>query len=1302
MSVFYRIYRQPLLSVARTEELFQSLAELVPEISGLETEKVFCIEASQELTPEEMDRLKWLLGGPDRVSCLSDTTFFTDPNNIIEIGPRLHFETANSTNAVSICQACEVPVIRLEEGRRYRFIIQKALGNERIDQILPLLHDKMTECPYPDQLTTFVTDKKPEPVKYIPVLEQGMDALIKANAEYGTGMDQADLQYYFYLFTEVVKRNPTDVEWCDLGNCNSEHSRHHVFRAKLIIDGQEMALTLMDIIKSTLKNLSNSIIAFDDNASAIRGVPVKFLIPERPGLPSPMRMAELLLHYVLTCETHNHPCLWAAYPGAATGGGGRRRDNQGLGRGGLIAACSAGFMGGNLNIPGYHLEWEDPYFQYDPRCESPLQFFRKAVNGAFDDGNQCGEPVILTFFESFGLRIGSERWEYIKPIMFTGGFGFLDHRHVKKHEPEAGWYIVRFGGKAFEVGFGGGAASSLMGGQNIAALDFKSVQRADGEMARKTDEVIRTCIMMGDDNPIETIHDQGAGGPGNVLKEIMAPAGGRVDIRHIILGDKTMSPVAIWVSEFQENMAVLVRAERYEVFKAICTREKVPCAAVGGITGNGKVVVIDSQNNTTLFDLSLEQIFGKYPQKIFEDKRRQLELKPLELPEGLTVAQALEDTFKLLQVGSQEWAVHVVDRSVTPHVVQQQCVGPHQLPICRYAVTAPSALGENSHTGMANSVGTKPIIGLISPQACARMSASEALLRLMFVPVSKRDEIKASVNWMLAAKVPGGISWLYDAALALRDFMNEIGMDADGGKDSLSLATKAGSELVKSPSTVVVSTYAACPDYRRRVQPDFKLPGKTNLLFVDLAKGKTRLGASALAQVNKQIGYLCPDVEDPSLLNQAFDCIQQLLLKTDLIISGQVKGRNGLISLLCEAAFAGNCGLAVNIKHPTASALETLFCEELGFVLEYLPENESALLEALAKAGLSDYIQKIGFTTVDKQIIIRFNGDLVFDDSSNIWLKIWRETSFQMKALRSVKSVVAEERVNSAKGEGLKYALTFDPGLIKPVVKDFPGKPKVAIIRDEGTNSHAEMKVYFYLAGFEPHDITITDIAMGKVSLREFRGVAFPGGFSYKDVLGSGRGEAGVIKFNPIVAKEFVAFFQRPDTFSIGICNGDQLVIELGVLYPELDELRQPRMDFNRSESFESRFVRVWILDSPSIMLKGMAGSILGIHVAHGEGRFHFPDDQIFTKILSDGLAPVRYIDPSDQPTEDYPFNPNGSPQGIAALCSADGRHLAIMPHPERTVLVRQWPYLPYGTNWENSPWLRMSQNAYQWCMGQQ
>ncbi|MCX6744838.1 MAG: AIR synthase-related protein, partial [Candidatus Parcubacteria bacterium] len=753
MSVFYRVYRQPLLSAARTEELTQSLAEIVPEISGLETEKVFCLEASRELTAEEIERLKWLLGGPDRVKCLSDKTFFSDPGNVIEIGPRLHFETANSTNAVSICQSCELPVIRLEEARRYKFISVQPLGNDKIDLILPLLHDKMTECPYPNQLTTFVTDKKPEPVKYIPVMEQGMDALVKANAEYGTGMDKADLQYYLYLFTEVAKRNPTDVEWCDLGNCNSEHSRHHVFRAKLIIDGQAMPFTLMDIIKSTLTNLSNSIIAFDDNASAIKGVPVSFLIPERPGLPSPVRMAELLFHYVLTCETHNHPCLWAAYPGAGTGGGGRRRDNQGLGRGGLIAACSAGFLGGNLNIPGYPLDWEDPNFAYDPLCESPLKFFRKAVNGAFDDGNQCGEPVILTFFESFGLRIGPERWEYIKPIMFTGGFGFLDDRHVKKHEPVPGWLIVRIGGKAYEVGFGGGAASSLMGGQNIAALDFKSVQRANGEMARKTDQVIRTCIMMGDNNPIETIHDQGAGGPGNVLKEIMAPAGGRVDIRNIILGDKTMSPVAIWVSEFQENMAMLIKPERWEEFKAICDREKVPCAVVGTITGDGKVVVIDSQNNTTLFDLSLQQIFGEYPQKTFEDTRRKLELQPLNLPEDLSVAQALAKTFKLLQVGSQEWAVHVVDRSVTPHVVQQQCVGPWQLPINKYSVIAPSPF---SHTGMANSVGTKPIIGLISPQASARMSAAEALLKLMFVPVSKRDEIKASINWMLAAKVPGG------------------------------------------------------------------------------------------------------------------------------------------------------------------------------------------------------------------------------------------------------------------------------------------------------------------------------------------------------------------------------------------------------------------------------------------------------------------------------------------------------------------------------------------------------------------
>ena len=1295
MSHFYRFFRTPFLSEERVAELILLLSRFAPSLEGVQTERVFCIESNKKLNQQELDRLSWLLGGPDRNICLSADSFLGNTKDILEIGPRLHFETANSSNAVSICQSCGLTsIVRLEEARRYKFQAAKPLSPEIVELIVPLLHDKMTECPYPGLLTTFETNKKPEPVKYIPVMEEGIEALKKANKEYGTGMDEVDINYWFHLFHDVLKRNPTDVEWCDLGNANSEHSRHHVFGAKLIIDGQEMPFTLMELIKSTLTNKDNSIIAFHDNASAIRGYPVKMLIPQKPGMPSVYRMAELLLHYALTCETHNHPCLWSAYPGAGTGGGGRRRDGEAIGRGGLLGACSAGFLGGNLNIPEYPLPWEDPGFEYDPRTESPLDFFIHAVTGAFDDGNQFGEPVLITFLRSFGLRIGQERWENIKPIMFSGGFSLVDDRHTKKNPPQPGWLIVRIGGKAYNIGFGGGSASSMMQGESTADLDFKSVQRANAEMAKKVDNVLRTCIYMGDNNPIEIVHDQGAGGPGNVLKELLDPAGGVIKIRTIILGDKTMSPVEIWVAEFQENIALLIKPDRWEEFEAICLREKCPVAVSGTITGDGKAVLVDD-DGTKYVDLALRHIFGDYPQKTFKDQRRQLPLEPLQLPKELTVRQALRLTFGLLGVGSNEWANQLVDRAVTPYVVQQQHVGPTLAPISTYALIAPSPF---AHVGEVTAVGLRPEIGLISAQASARMAAAEALLNLIFVPVTARNEIKASINWMLAAKLPGGIAWLYDAAEALSCFMNAIGIDADGGKDSLSLAAQVGDERVRSLSTLVVSTYAACPDYGRRLQPYFKKPGRTKLMLVDLANGQTRLGGSVLAQVHKQVGTDCPDVDDPEMLTTAFDLIQSML-KKGLLVSGHRRGRNGLVSTLCESAFAGNCGLAVELAHSTASAIEMIFNEELGLVLEYLEENEAKILQAFADSGLAKAAQVIGRTTLKKQIVINHHGNNVLDETTDDLRELWRETSFQMKSRVAVKKCVEEERQTTRVPVSPPYTLTFDPDQFPMVTQDAEGKIRAAVIREEGTNSELEMTMAAYLAGFDVWDVTLTDIAEGRISLDMFRVVLFPGGFSFKDVLGSGIGFAGVIKFNELVAQEFARFFARPDTLSLGVCNGDQTGMLLGVPVKDIPEEKWPRLVTNRSEVFESRFPTVTILESSAIMLQGMAGSNLGIHLDHGEGCYIFPDESVLADLMAAKRLPVRYVNDFGMPTEEYPANPNGSAKGVAAICSEDGRHLYMMPHPERTVLIRQWHYLP--NEWEhliNSPWLRMFQNARIWC----
>ncbi|MDD5291062.1 MAG: phosphoribosylformylglycinamidine synthase [Patescibacteria group bacterium] len=1291
----YHFYTTPFLSDEKIAALHLTLGGLVNDLTGVRSERVFNVGSDRALTEKELEILKSLLHYP-QLHNIADNTFLDWSRNTLEVAPRLNFATSDSTNAVSICQSCGLPsIFRVEQGRRYRLLLgNRVITDEERERILPLLHDKMVECFYPGKLKSFDVKRDPEEYITIPVMERGIEALREANKEYGTGMDEMDIGYYYHLITELLKRNPTLAEFRDLGNSNSEHSRHHVFRAKLIIDGVEAPFTLMELIRGTLKNTANSVIAFHDNSSAIAGYPVSVLIPTDPSMPSPMRMAELLYHFVLTCETHNHPCLWAAYPGAATGGGGRRRDNEDVGRGGIVVAASTGFLGGNLYLPDYPLPWEDPSFKYDPRTEAPIDFFIKATNGAFNDGNEFGEPVILGFAESLGIIIGKERWENIKPVMFTGGFGFIDQRHIAKRQPEKGWYVVKFGGLGYLVGDGGGSASSMIQGQNDADLDFKSVQRADGEMARKADSVIRACIHLGDDNPIEVAHDQGAGGNGNILKELVDPAGAELYLRAIPLGDKTMTVDQIWVAEYQENHGVLVRPENWKKFKAICERYKCPYAIVGVITGDGKVVVIDKKNKTKPIDLKLQHIFGDYPQKTYEDNTRKLDLRPLALPSGLTVRQAQELVFRLMGVASHEWITDKVDRSVTGKVVQQQCVGPLQIPLSNYSIITP---GPFTTTGEANSIGQCPSIGLISSESMARMAAARALLKLICVKVSRRDGIKVSANWMLAAKLPGGLAWLYYAAKALHDFLALIGVDVDGGKDSLSMAAKVADEIIRSFGTLVISTYAACPDYRLRLTPDIKCPGESRLMYLDLANGQTRLGGSALAHVLKQVGTECPDA-DAEQLNAAFDLVQTIL-ETDLLLSGHKRSRGGLVATLSEMAFAGNCGLDLSLAHlGNPSALAMMYNEELGMVFEYLPKHEQELIDRFGSAGLEKAVHLIGTTQREKRIKIAYNGEAVLDEDMRQSRQTWRDTSFHLDLKQTTRSCALAKRKNIFDRVGPNYRLTFDPDLYPAVTLDYPGKPRVAIILEEGSNSDEEMKNAFYLAGFDPWDVHMTDIASGKISLSIFRGVAFVGGFSYKDVLGSAKGWAGVIRYNERVAQEFADFFARPDTFSLGICNGCQLMALLGIVPFKVDEAKQPVFVQNKSERFESGFPNVRIFHSNSIFLKGMEGSVLGAPVAHGEGKSFFPDQEIMQTVLAENLAPIRFVDDYGAPTEDYPLNPNGSPLGITALCDRTGRHLAFMEHPERVHIPYQWHWWPREWKYINSPWLRLFQNAFRWC----
>ena len=1294
-------FRTPALSPTQQHTLLQLAQQHVSaHIQNIETEYCFNAQTDSPLSADQQNRLTYLLSETFEADRFAEQSFLQGPGTILEVGPRMNFSTAWSTNATAICHACGITQIsRIERSRRY--LIKPALSLDQQTIFLSLVHDRMTECQYPHPLTSFDSDAKPEPVSEIPLIEGGRRALEKINRTMGLAFDEWDLNYYTDLFLDQIGRNPTNVECFDIAQSNSEHCRHWFFKGRLIIDGEEMPDHLIAMIQSTLKaNPNNSTIAFKDNSSAIRGYPIRTIVPTTIGSPSPFAFSDRTCDIIFTAETHNFPSGVAPFPGAETGTGGRIRDVQATGRGALVIAGTAAYCVGNLYIPGYDLPWENPEFQYPDNLATPLQIAIEASNGASDYGNKFGEPLIQGYTRSYGLRLpNGERREWIKPIMFSGGIGQMDARHTNKEKPEPQMLVTKIGGPAYRIGMGGGAASSMVQGENEAELDFNAVQRGDAEMEQKLNRVIRACVELGDQNPIVSIHDQGAGGNCNVLKEIVEPAGARIDIRAVPVGDETLSVLEIWGAEYQENNALLIRPEHAHLFHALCKREKVIYAFVGEVTGDGRVVVFDSTDNTTPVDLDLEKVLGDMPQKPFKLDRFPIRTEPLALPDNLTVEKVLDRVLRLVSVGSKRFLTNKVDRCVTGLVAQQQCVGPLQLTAADVAVIAQSHFGT---TGAATAIGEQPIKGLINPAAMGRLCVGEMLTNIAWARLSAIEDIKCSGNWMWAAKLPGEGAALYDAARALTDILLELGIAIDGGKDSLSMAAIApgedGDETVKTPGTLVISGYVTSPDITQTVTPDLKHPDEGIILYVDLGADKHRLGGSSLAHVYEQLGNESPDVDDPALLKRAIGALQSCIAK-NYIASGHDRSDGGLITALLEMAFAGNCGIQIDLQ-TRANAIPALFSEELGLVFEVHPKNLTIVREIFEKVP----IQTIGKATSSPDIQISVNNQRVLKSPMPELRDLWEATSFQLERRQTNPSSVTQEEASLHTRTGPKFTVPFAPTPTPPAILNASRKPAVAIVREEGSNGDREMTSAFFAAGFEPWDVTTSDLLSGTIALGEqFRGVVFVGGFSYADVLDSAKGWAGVIRFNDGLRAQFDAFYNRPDTFSLGVCNGCQLMALLGwVPFPGLANAEQPRFIRNESARFESRFSTVQIEDSPAIMFKNMAGASLGVWVAHGEGRAFFPRADVLDRVIAENLSPVRYVNDNNIPTEAYPFNPNGSPRGIAGLCSPDGRHLAMMPHPERTFLKWQWGYMP--TNWKRdlqaSPWLQIFQNAREWCGG--
>ncbi|CAL4124709.1 unnamed protein product, partial [Meganyctiphanes norvegica] len=1334
----------------------QRLQQLCPEVTALRTEICFYIQFDSErsISSDSEDitkRLEPYLGvdGTNQLlSILGDAwqgeqkglrgqsnlcVESSDNQIVAELGPRLSFSTAWSTNACSICHASGLTAVqRLEKARRYLITVNQLTQKLR-DKIVLSLHDPMTQQEYVCPLESFQQVTAPKTWSQVDVLGRGKEALKEINDTMGLAFDAWDIEYYADMFKTKVKRNPTTVELFDLAQSNSEHSRHWFFKGDYIVDGQKVDKTLWELVTNTNSpefTNNNNVIKFNDNSSAIEGFSVPTLCPSDPSKSSDFLIQDKLRHLIFTAETHNFPTGVAPFSGATTGTGGRIRDVQAAGRGGHVVAGTAGYCFGNLRIPGYDLPWEDKNVVYPSNFADPLEVAIQASNGASDYGNKFGEPVITGFARSFGLTLGdgetAERREWIKPIMFSGGMGTLDMDMVKKIDPQVGYRVVKLGGPIYRIGVGGGAASSVqVQGDNEVSRDLGAVQRGDAQMEQKLNRVIRGCLEASN-NPIQAIHDQGAGGNANVLKELMEGAGGVVFTKEFTLGDPTLSTLEIWGAEYQESNAILAAQDDIPLLKSMAQRERCPVNVVGLITGDDKVRLMESHwddaaadgktSSNHPVDLHLDWVLGKMPRKVFHWNKDHIQSKSLSLPSTISVQEALDRVLRLPSVASKRYLTNKVDRSVTGLVAQQQCVGPLHTPLADVAVTA---LSYFSKVGTATSIGEQPIKTLIDPACGSRLTVLEALANMAAAPVSCLKDVKCSANWMWAAKLPGEGWAMYEACNAMCDILKAVGVGVDGGKDSLSMAARVqdkdgAQSVVKAPGALVVSCYAPCYDITKVVTPDVKSPnqgGNGSLLWVRPSPGKARVGGSALAQVYGQVGADSPDVEEHEITAfiASFNIIQQLIKEHFFNIDKIDEGK-----LILDMSHVGGGGASTN-HPPTHPHLVSR-----DIINPYAVALEIANLQPIPAPSETNNL------TSSSKIDPHADCCLWLSDQrySKCKIRILRLATGLKWELRLMEVSIRRERLAISKIQGPKICCRQKLGLFITSkfsilyvthcvqknfeIKEAYGTPFLQTNSAVHQNQHT--------AGAQRY-ATLRDIRLTAASQlkKEFLARSFPLKKMYamiflgcvsKYVLGSAVGWAASIRGQPKVWSALEEWRQREDTFSLGVCNGCQLMALMGWLDPgqTKDGVSSVRLGHNKSGRFESRWSRVCIEASQSILLKGMEDAKLGVWVAHGEGQFMYRDDRILESLESSRCVALRYVDDSNNLTECYPANPNGSKGGVAGLSSTCGRHLAMMPHPERCVLTWQWPQVspPIQPNRLTSPWARLFQNAFDWTLATQ
>ncbi len=1321
------------LSPFRLEKLLKEIKILNLPVTKIDTEYWHFCAVTRDLQNQELDVL---------CKILNEMSTQQDPERSGEfflVLPRLGTLSPWSSKATDIAHHCGLTAVeRIERGIAYTIHCESQLSAEDKACLIPLLHDRMTEAVFAsfNDAAELFRHFEPKPLNTIDLMQRGIEALRQANQAMGLALSADEIDYLADHF-QAMARNPTDVELMMFAQANSEHCRHKIFNADWIIDGVSRNKSLFAMIRNTHQaHPHGTLVAYADNASVIEGAQIDRFYP---GSQQAYGYAAEKTHVLMKVETHNHPTAISPFPGAATGVGGEIRDEGATGRGAKPKAGLCGFSVSNLNIPNYLQPWEydrcgtaNDHSSYGKpaRIASSLQIMLEGPIGGAAFNNEFGRPNLAGYFRTFEERVNGEMRGYHKPIMLAGGIGQISEPHVRKEKFPPGALLIQLGGPGMLIGLGGGAASSMDTGTNIEALDFDSVQRGNPEMQRRAQEVIDRCWQLpraGIENPILFIHDVGAGGLSNAFPELVHDSGrgGRFNLRSVPSEETSMSPMQIWSNEAQERYVLAIEPESLSLFQSICERERCPFAVVGEATLDEQLVVTDQQSTNPPVDMPLPVLLGK-PPKMTRDVTHIDRILPALDWSGMNVTEAVYRVLQLPAVADKTFLITIGDRSVGGLSARDQMVGPWQIPVADVAVTS---MGYQTYLGEAFAIGERTPLALIDHAAAARMAVGEAITNIAAASIDRIEAIKLSANWMAAAGHPGEDAGLYDAVHAIgMELCPQLGISIPVGKDSMSMKTAWAESGVRkevtAPLSLIISAFSTVTDVRKTLTPQLRTDcGDSELILIDLGLGQNRLGGSALAQVYKQVGNIAPNIDEEAgarRLKALFAAIQQLN-RENRLLAYHDRSDGGLCVTVCEMAFAGHTGITVNLdqlcfdaqgsdidgselrpEHLSGRFLErllaVLFNEELGAVIQIKTEHRQAVMHVLAQAGLRDLSFVIGQPNATDDIRLMRNNKAVFAEKRVDLQRAWSETTFHMQSLRDNPACAQQEfdRILDTTDPGLQVSLSYDThdDIAAPYIGT-GSRPRLAILREQGVNGYMEMAAAFDRAGFTAIDVHMSDIIAGRISLSDFKGFAACGGFSYGDVLGAGEGWAKSILFNSRARDEFEAFFRRGDTFALGVCNGCQMMSNLHEIIPGADGW--PRFKRNVSEQFEARFAMVEIQPSPSLFFDGMTGSRMPITVAHGEGRVEFSSGQ------PDNVAPlvtVRYIDHYGQVTEKYPYNPNGSLQGITGLTTPDGRFNVLMPHPERVFRMTQHSWYPMQSRIdapEDGPWMRLFRNARKW-----